>query len=387
MRISWRRVGVVIGCGTLLGSCGSGSSAPSTTSGVGEQPGGAGGADGGGSSDAAAEAAPCTSCPSGLCRGAGECVECSRDEHCGNSEAHCDLERGQCVVKGCKDGAGCASGVCLPTHDCAHCLDDAECSGQKLCGSGVCSDPCGACASGLVCCEPRCVDMQRDIGNCGACGTACASKDFCAPAGCLPALISNLCALGAASALLDGAPADDRAAADVLRALEARCAPAPATRALEQGGADVINPANGRVVVSGGELLVLAGGPYFNKTAGFLEKERSSPVYNGGAYPTIQFIRSADDAVVASSTFPESTASHDTIVIQVAREPTTGTLGLMLYGFHPNGTLAAAWHFVHVMAADLASYPAAYYVYDWTDTNADQVPNAGDTWRLLGSGT
>jgi hypothetical protein len=189
-----------------------------------------------------------------------------------------------------------------------------------------------------------------------------------------------------ATALLDGAPADDRAARDVLRALSERCATPPATRVFPQGSADLIHPESGRVVVRGGELLVLAGGPYFNKTAGFLERERSVPVYNGGTHPAIQFIRSADDAVVASSTFPESTPSHDMIVIQVGRERATGTLALVLYGFHPNGTLAAAWHFVHVMAEDLASYTEAYYVYDWSDTNADQVPNAGDTWQLLGSG-
>jgi hypothetical protein len=83
----------------------------------------------------------------------------------------------------------------------------------------------------------------------------------------------------------------------------------------------------------------------------------------------------------------QSTASHDMIVIQVGRERTTGTLALLLYGFHPNGTLAAAWHFAHVMAPDLASYTDAYYVYDWTDANGDQVPNEGDTWKLLGVGS
>jgi hypothetical protein len=139
--------------------------------------------------------------------------------------------------------------------------------------------------------------------------------------------------------------------------------------------------------VRGGDLLVLACGPHFNKTAGFLEQQRSIPVYNGGAYPTIQFIRSADDAVIGASTFPESTASHDMIVIQIGRERVTGTAALVLYGFHPNGTRAAAWQFAHVMAPKLESYGEAYYVYDWTDTNGDELPNAGDSWRLLGSGT
>jgi hypothetical protein len=200
-------------------------------------------------------------------------------------------------------------------------------------------------------------------------------------------VIANVCNLRLATALLDGALPDEQAAADTLRALQTHCSPAPATRAVDQLNADAINPANGRVVASGGELLVLAGGPYFNKAAGFLEKQRDTPVYNAGMYPGIQFIRSADDAIVSTSSLHQSTESHDMIVIQVGRERTTGTLALLLYGFHPNGTLAAAWHFAHVMAPDLASYPEAYYVYDWSDASGDQVPNEGDTWKLLGSGT
>jgi|SoiMethySBSTD1v2_1073268.scaffolds.fasta_scaffold22513_6 hypothetical protein len=252
-----------------------------------------------------------------------------------------------------------------------------ECSRDEECGN----------TEAPSCCQSRCADTTRDIANCGACGIACASKDFCAPTGCLPARIANVCKLGRATALLDGAPADNQAAADVLTALAANCAPAPATRSIDQATADVIDPADGRVVVRGGELLVLAGGPYFNKTSGFLEKQRTVPVYNGGIPPTIQFIRSADDAVISSSTFPESTPSHDMIVIQIGREHETGTLALVAYGFHPNGTRAAVWQFVHAMAPNLASYPDAYYVYDWSDTNGDQIPNEGDTWKLLGSGS
>jgi hypothetical protein len=189
-----------------------------------------------------------------------------------------------------------------------------------------------------------------------------------------------------ATALLDGAPDDTAAATDVLAALRTHCSPTLNTRAIDQATADVINPATGRVVVSGGETLILAGGPYFNRTVQYLESRRDLPVYNGGAYPTIQYTRSADDSVITTFTFEQSTASHDIIVIQVGRELVTGTFALSMYGIHGNGTLAAAWHFINVMAPNLEAYDKSYYVYEWSDTNGDQTPNAADSWRLLASG-
>jgi hypothetical protein len=238
-----------------------------------------------------------------------------------------------------------------------------------------------------MCCDTRHVDTNSDIANCRGCGTACERNEFCATNGCLPAVIANVCKVGIVTALLDGAPPDNAAATEVLAALRMHCLPSPTTRAVDQATADVINPASGRIVVSGGESLILAGGPYFNRTVKYLESRREVPVYNGGTYPTIQFIDSTDDAVIAASTLPESTPSHDLIVIQVGRELTTGTFALVLYGFHPNGTLAAAWQFINVMLPNLEYYDESYYVYDWSDTTGDQTPNAGDTWQLLAAGT
>jgi hypothetical protein len=376
-----------------------------------------GGVDGGDAYDAGPDA--CGACPNGACvdggADGGVCVECTSSAHCTNPKPQCDLERNVCVecvstpndtcpsgqycaadkrcVKGCKDGSTCASGICTVAHDCARCVSDGECSAQKVCGSGVCGTACSAggptdqCGTGTTCCEPRCVRTDRDIANCKGCGTICGGKQFCGKTACTNATIANVCNLGLVTAVLDGGPADDQATATILAGLEARCAPAPTTRSVPQPSADVINPLTGRVVVPGGEMLVFAGGRFLQKGVGFLEDQRSLPVYSGGGtFPNVAFLRSVDGTTIASSVYEEP-GSHDIIVIEVGREVSTGTLSLVAYGFHGNGTRAAAWYFANQMLPNLSNYPDAWYVYTWVDTNPNLNPDSGDTFTLVSSGT
>jgi len=229
------------------------------------------------------------------------------------------------------------------------------------------------------------VRVDRDASNCKACEAICGGKQFCGKTACTNAIISNVCNLSLVTAVLDGAPNDDQAAATVLTGLEQRCAPAPTTRSVQQPSADVINPATGRVVVPGGEMLVFAGGRFLHKGVGFLEDQRSIPVYSGGSFPNVSFLRSVDGTTVASSIYEEP-GYHDIIVIETGREVSTGTVSLVTYGFHANGTRAAAWYFVNVMLPDLTNYTDAYYVYEWVDINRDLKPDSGDTFTLRGSG-
>ncbi len=371
-----------------------------------------GGADGG--TDGAVDGAAVDGAADGAVDGI-VCVECTSSFHCTNPKPHCDVDRNVCVqclptadtcpngqycgpdktcVKGCKDGLACASGICTAAHDCTRCVSDSECSGQKLCGNGACGSSCSTggpadqcdTGSGFSCCQPKCVKVDRDILNCKTCGTICGGKQFCGKTGCTDAVISNVCNLPLVTAVLDGAANDDGAATDILTALSTRCTPAPTTRTVPQPSADVINPATGRVVVPGGEMLVFSGGRYLQKGVGFLEDQRSLPVYSGGAFPNVAFLRSVDSTTIAMSLYEEP-GSHDIIVIEVGREVSTGTPSLVAYGFHANGTRAAAWYFANVMMPNLTNYPAAWYVYEWVDTNSNLNPDATDSFTLRGSGS
>ena len=199
------------------------------------------------------------------------------------------------------------------------------------------------------------------------------------------AIVANVCGVARATALLDGQLPDDASSSAALTALEAGCEPAPTTLAVSQSLAEQINTQTGQVVTSGGELLVFAGGPFFNKGINYLEAQRTTPVYSGGVFPQIGFYRTSDNMVIVASTASESTDSHDIVVIQVGREPITGTPSLILYGFNEFGTRAAVWQFANVMLPALASYTDAYYVYEWTDADADHEGDAAE-FELIDSG-
>ncbi|MFO0628144.1 MAG: hypothetical protein U0325_21390 [Polyangiales bacterium] len=60
---------------------------------------------------------------------------------------------------------------------------------------GVCGNPCAgagvtcmagrcACATGQTLCSGRCVNLQTDITNCGACGTTCNRLQRCLMGAC-----------------------------------------------------------------------------------------------------------------------------------------------------------------------------------------------------------
>ena len=410
--------------GGTSGAMGGGAAGSAGDSSVEDAGDGDAGSAGDGSADdgeAGPDGNPCAACPTGACvdggadgggADGGVCVECTSNAHCANPRPACDLERNVCVeclptndncpsgqycgaekrcVQGCKDGSSCPSGICNASHDCAPCLADNECSAQKLCGTGACNGSCtlsgpATCGTGFSCCEPRCVQTDRDISNCKACGTACTAKQFCGKTGCTNATLPNVCNLGRVTAVLDGAPSDDQAARDILRELGTLCAPAPTTRTVPQMTADVINPTTGRVIVHGGEMLVFVGGGVLQAGVNFLEMQQSLPVRRGGAWPQVTLVRTADNVTLANSVYEEP-GYHDIFVIQVGRETVTGTLSLVVYGFHASGTRAAAWYFYNRMLPNLASYPDAYYVYDWVDINRDLMGDAGDTFTLRGSGT
>jgi len=73
-------------------------------------------------------------------------------------------------------------------------------------------------------------------------------------------------------------------------------------------------------------------------------------------------------------------------VIQAVRDPATGTLVLVAYGWDQAGTTAAAWFFANVMMPSLSSYTDTWYVYEWTDQGADSMPGSAAEFRLIQSG-
>ncbi len=151
-------------------------------------------------------------CPAGqVCSGAGQCVQCLNDTHCGGATPRCDTQSSRCVAclpgatdncpvgqycrndfvceRGCKAGADCPSGVCLPNHSCGGCTADSQCAAGNVCSNGTCIAACSAtapCGAGKECCNGRCEDLVNDNANCGACGRTCGGGAACCNGACQP---------------------------------------------------------------------------------------------------------------------------------------------------------------------------------------------------------
>jgi hypothetical protein len=419
------------GSGGSAGRTGGGRAGTTSAGKGGSSAGSAGDSQGGvptsGGQGGQAGAVACSDCASGFCLDDGTCVEClPSDDQCPDGQ-YC-TELNECAP-GCKeDGGGCASGVCNEDHSCRQCISDDECTGEDVCGNGQCAPACTAeqegqsagCETGLTCCSLHCTEIQTDSNHCGACGAACGQGQFCgldscdsegeggaggggaggsAGAGgnstacvsCYDTTLANLCAIAKVIVILDttknpteGNRAPGRA---IGAALKEKCVPAPTVTEEEQDSVHALNFTTGRPVSGGGELLVVAGGPFFQNLEAYVEQE-ISPLYLvvDMAADVQQFKSRANDSVVASRTISGDNVSHDFFAIQFMRDPQSGSLVLNAQGFWLSGTTAASYFMLNGILPNIASYDEAWYVYEWTDANGDMAPSL-DEIVLRASGT
>jgi hypothetical protein len=297
----------------------------------------------------------------------------------------------------------CASGVCDSNGNCTPCVKDDECTGGRVCNAGTCGPRCGdggaACTGNLVCCNEHCVDTTRDPRYCGACGTTCSATQFCGNAStpvCRDVLLRNVCNTKRGTLLLDGTDDDD--ASQVLRtAIQTHCVPVPVLTTVGQGLSTAINPTTGQPLVGGGELLVAAGGDSWQLLVRWLETSGTSHVYNTTDGTTrLEWKRrggSGDggDTVLKLVDLTMVNASHDFFLLEVVKDPISGTFSLVVYGVDSAGTRAGAFYFANVMLPSIVGDAAtpftnAWYIYEWTGADGGTTPSMSDTFTEIASG-
>jgi hypothetical protein len=258
----------------------------------------------------------------------------------------------------------------------------------------VCAAQCSAaeegdnpgCAGALTCCGLHCIDRQTDSAHCGACGTACVTGQFCGLTGCHESVLSGVCSVARITVVLDGQDGNQTPARAMAAGLATTCAPAPTVREVSQDVADAVNSSNGRPVAGGGELLIAAGGTFFAHLTAYVSSEPISPIYSEFANDTLYYRKRADASSVVSAPYSADHDSHDFFVIQFIREPSSGSLILNAQGFWQTGTTAAAFYFKQAMLPALSTFNNAWYVYEWTDADADQAPDLNEI-TLVDSGS
>jgi hypothetical protein len=309
------------------------------------------------------------------------CVQCRTTNDTCDAGTYCTTQ-GACV-RGCRTGADCRTGLCLPSHDCVTCQGDTECEATRVCGSGICSAPCATsatCTLGYQCCGTRCVDTTRDPSHCGACAQPCVGETFCGASSCRPTILSNICNISQATALLDGAREDDDAGISMAQGLVSLCVPTVVTAsAVPQLDSGVLDAVTGEPLLFG-PMLCVGGGSFFQRSVAWLESVNLAPVRDTST-STQYRISLRDGGVVTTGPISALGPTRDIILVQLVRAP-TGAIMLNIGGYYGEGTTAGAWYFRNVLLPMRASLASGWYVIDWTDVNANG-PDMMDTFVQL----
>lgn len=288
---------------------------------------------------------------------------------------------------GCRTNSQCASGLCLPSGHCKNCQADTECADGGVCGTGVCSAPCGdggvACGGGATCCSGRCVDTARDPSHCSGCATACTSTQFCGRGACVEATFGQLCQQPLSTALLDGVSDDDAATQALNAALVAQCTPTVTASVAGQTDAGLLRAADGEPLVVG-ELLVAGGGSFRQQAVRWLENTNNAQVRDVSTSTQAMYALQ-DGGLVTNEPMSTFTTTRDRLIIQLVRAP-SGALVLNAAGLNGPGTRAAAEYFVGQLLPNRANLTTRWYVVDWTDNDGTPGPSAGDAYAVINSG-
>jgi hypothetical protein len=250
--------------------------------------------------------------------------------------------------------------------------------------------------------------LKVDSQNCGACGSTCGNGQFCGLTTCAdtgqsgaggaeqPACVechdttlAHVCSVAKVTVILDtnknesdGNRAPGRA---IGAALRDTCPLKPVLSEAEQDSVEALNITTGRPVSDSSELLVVAGGPFFQTLEGYLEEQKITPLYWTYNSETTEYRSNKTNAIVASLPIAGDHDSHDIFIIQFTRDPASGSLILNEQGFWLSGTVAGAYQIMHGLLPVLDQQDQAWYVYEWTDQDGDKAPDLNEI-KLLDSG-
>lgn len=226
-------------------------------------------------------------------------------------------------------------------------------------------------------------------------GVSCGEAAFCSTAGtCAPVAQANLCENQALYVINGELPADlvnispeqtanGLNAASIAQAIASRCGLAPVT--VNQADQGVLDPCNDAPLLAGGTTILLVGGTFSQRLAGYL---------NGTVSPLGSTYDSATDRYTFKSRagatlldFPNAQLSpaHDYFVIALMSDPVRGSLVFHVYGVGWEGTPAATWYLENQVLPEMAAGARSWQQYllvEWRD-DGDGVKGATDSFTVL----
>ncbi|MBV8761338.1 MAG: hypothetical protein JO257_28835 [Deltaproteobacteria bacterium] len=269
------------------------------------------------------------------------------------------------------------------SNPCAH--------GMYCTTGGTCAPGCGSdadCSTGQACCGNTCKPLDT-LSDCGSCGNSCGSGEFCTGTACEAPTYPNFCDNKTVYVIHDGITADNHAADVMASTIAANCPPDVMIHTADQTDPTLVDQTTGQPLGGGGVTYVLGGGPFPNKPLKWLERTNDITKIYFDAPDGVNFYwRDRTGTSVAQMPGAQCSVHRDQFITELVTDPMSGTLSLIGYGACSggHGTLAAAWYYANVILPNRMTYPDSWYVYDWTDTDNDGAPSAGDTFTALAHG-
>jgi hypothetical protein len=252
-------------------------------------------------------------------------------------------------------------------------------------GHGAAGGAGASCPGKMTCCGGFCTDVAKDPQNCGACGNACTSAQFCTGSRCDDAVLKNLCANVHATVVLDPYDPDNKAGTAFGAGLAAVCTPPVIVSSVSQNSSIALSP-TGRPITGPGDTFIAGGGFFGQVGVAYMEKNGIAPLTLGTDGPNSWIRNNKTGASIVMVPTSMLSASLDYFALEVSVEPRSGTLCFFGFGMLVPGTEAAAYYLQHNVAPQLAMFSDAWYVFGWRDTNKDGVPNVGDAFTLVDHG-
>jgi hypothetical protein len=242
------------------------------------------------------------------------------------------------------------------------------------------------CKGTTTCCGGMCTDVSKDPRNCGSCGNACSTGQFCTGTTCTGAVLANICQNTHATVVTDQYASDNTAGPAIGAALTANCSPPTVVQQVSQDTGNALENGTDRPVTGVGNTYVVGGGGYGQKGWAYLDSASLTALFVNGDTDNEWIEERTTAAKLVSAPRTMLGPSHDYFFIETVVEPYSGTLCLGGVGILGYGTSAAGYFIPTQVLPHLSMYTASWYIFEWTDSNNDGQPNAGDTWKPITQG-
>jgi hypothetical protein len=153
-----------------------------------------------------------------------------------------------------------------------------------------------------------------------------------------------------------------------------------------------LNATTGQPVAGAGNLLTATGGFVVQKVVGYLDSIGATPVYLVAAANQWEYharVAGSDGGtmgpLIGAIPYDQVTAQHDYILVELVRDPASGTLVLIVFGVEPESTTAGAYYVAKHVIPNRATFDKAWYLFEWTGAS-DAGPSDSDTLQILASG-